>query len=205
MGVVSGDAAQIPVWIKLGYTVFVGVLVPVYLRHYGPANFLWFSDVALLGTALGLWLESSLAVSTMTVAVTLPEILWNVDFFACLFTGRAPLGMAAYMFDRRLPRYLRGLSLFHVVLPVLLLWSVARLGYDPRALLVQTISGTLLMILSYTLTAPSQNINWVFGPGSRPQRRLPPLVYVTIVIVSFPVLVYLPTHLLLEKLFPLAR
>jgi len=205
MGVVSGDAAQIPVWIKLGYTVFVGVLVPVYLRYYGPANFLWFSDVALLTTALGLWLESSLAVSTMTVAVTLPEILWNVDFFACLFTGRAPLGMAAYMFDRRLPRYLRGLSLFHVVLPVLLLWSVARLGYDPRALLVQTISGTLLMILSYTLTAPSQNINWVFGPGSRPQRRLPPLVYVTIVIVSFPVLVYLPTHLLLEKLFPLAR
>jgi hypothetical protein len=205
MGVVSGDAAQIPLWIKLGYTVFVGVLVPVYLRHYGPANFLWFSDVALLATAPGLWLESSLAVSTMTVAVTFPEILWNVDFFACLFTGRAPLGMAAYMFDRRLPRYLRGLSLFHVVLPVLLLWSVARLGYDPRALPVQTISGTLLMILSYTLTAPSQNINWVFGPGSRPQRRLPPLVYVTIVIVSFPVLVYLPTHLLLEKLFPLAR
>jgi hypothetical protein len=205
MGVVSGDADQIPLWIKLGYAVFVGVLVPVYLRHYGPANFLWFSDVALLATALGLWLESSLAVSTMTVAVTLPEILWNVDFFACLFTGRAPLGMAAYMFDRRLPRYLRGLSLFHVVLPVLLLWSVARLGYDPRALPVQTISGTLLMILSYTLTAPSQNINWVFGPGSRPQRRLPPLVYVTIVIVSFPVLVYLPTHLLLEKLFPLAR
>jgi hypothetical protein len=205
MGVVSGDADQIPLWIKLGYAVFVGVLVPVYLRHYGPANFLWFSDVALLATALGLWLESSLVVGTMTVAVTLPEILWNVDFLACLFTGRAPLGMAAYMFDRRLPRYLRGLSLFHVVLPVLLLWSVARLGYDPRALPVQTISGTLLMILSYTLTAPSQNINWVFGPGSRPQRRLPPLVYVTIVIVSFPVLVYLPTHLLLEKLFPLAR
>jgi hypothetical protein len=205
MGVVSGDAAQIPLWIKLGYTVFVGVLVPVYLKHYGPANFLWFSDVALLATALGLWLESSLVVSTMTVAVALPEILWNVDFFACLLTGRAPLGMAAYMFDRRLPRYLRGLSLFHVVLPVVLLWSVARLGYDPRALPAQTISGTLLMILSYTLTAPSQNINWVFGPGSRPQRRLCPLVYVTIVIVSFPVLVYLPTHLLLDKLFPTAR
>ena len=61
------------------------------------------------------------------------------------------------------------------------------------------------MILSYALTEPSQNINWVFGPGSRPQHRFPPLVYVTMVIVSFPVLVYLPTHLLLQKLFPLAR
>jgi hypothetical protein len=205
MAAVTGDVAQIPLWIKLGYTVFVAVLVPVYLKHYGPANFLWFSDVALLVTSLGLWAESPLILSTTTIAVALPEILWNVDFFARLFTGRAPVGMAAYMFDRRLPGYLRGLSLFHVALPILLLWSVARLGYDPRALTVQTVSGTLLMILSYTLTDPSENINWVFGPGSKPQRRLPPRVYVTMVIVSFPVLVYWPTHLLLTRLFPIAR
>jgi hypothetical protein len=196
---------QLPLWVKIGYTLFVAVLVPVYLRHYGPANFLWFSDVALLATVPGLWAESPLIVSAMTVAVGLPEILWNVDLLARLLTGRAPLGMVAYMFDRRLPRYLRGLSLFHVALPVLLVWSVARLGYDPRALLAQTVSGTLLMILSYALTSPTENINWVFGPGSKPQRRLPPLVYVTMVIVSFPVLVYLPTHLVLARLFPIAR
>ena len=196
---------QLPLWVKIGYTLFVAVLVPVYLRHYGPANFLWFSDVALLATVPGLWAESPLIVSAMTVAVGLPEILWNIDFLARLLTGRAPLGMAAYMFDQRLPRYLRGLSLFHVALPVLLVWSVARLGYDPRALLAQTVSGTLLMILSYALTSPTENINWVFGPGSKPQRRLPPLVYVTMVIVSFPMLVYLPTHLVLASLFPIAR
>ncbi|PYN87623.1 MAG: membrane-associated protein [Candidatus Rokuibacteriota bacterium] len=205
MAAVTGDAAQIPLWIKLGCAVFVAFLVPVYLKHYGPANFLWFSDVALLATSLGLWAESPLVLSTMTVAVALPEILWNLDFFARLLTGRAPLGMAAYMFDRRLPCYLRGLSLFHVALPILLLWSVGRLGYDPRALPVQTVSGTLLMILSYTLTDPSENINWVFGPGSKPQRRLPPRVYMTMVIVSFPVLVYWPTHLLLTRLLPIAR
>jgi len=196
---------QLPLWVKIGYTLFVAVLVPVYLRHYGPANFLWFSDVALLATVPGLWAESPLIVSAMTVAVGLPEILWNVDFLARLLTGRAPLGMVAYMFDRRLPRYLRGLSLFHVALPVLLVWSLARLGYDPRALLAQTVSGTLLMILSYALTSPTENINWVFGPGSKPQRRLPPLVYVTMVIVSFPMLVYLPTHLVLARLFPIVR
>jgi len=196
---------QLPLWVKIGYTLFVAVLVPVYLRHYGPANFLWFSDVALLATVPGLWAESPLIVSAMTVAVGLPEILWNIDFLARLLTGRAPLGMVAYMFDRRLPRYLRGLSLFHVALPVLLVWSLARLGYDPRALLAQTVSGTLLMILSYALTSPTENINWVFGPGSKPQRRLPPLVYVTMVIVSFPMLVYLPTHLVLARLFPIVR
>ena len=41
-------AGAIPLWIKIAYTLFVCVLVPFYLRFYGPMNFLWFSDVALL-------------------------------------------------------------------------------------------------------------------------------------------------------------
>lgn len=46
----SPGVTDIPLWIKITYTLFVCLLVPVYLRHYGPANFLWFSDVALLVT-----------------------------------------------------------------------------------------------------------------------------------------------------------
>jgi hypothetical protein len=193
--------AEIPLWLKIGYTVFVGVLVPIYVRHYGPANFLWYSDVALLAMVPGLWLESSLIASTMSVAVLLPETLWNLDFFARLAIGRAPLGLAAYMFDAELPRYLRALSLFHVALPVVLVWAVARLGYDGRALVVQTISGTVLFLLSYALTDPKANINWVFGPGAEPQRRMPPLLYLAALVVLFPLIVYGPTHLVLARLF----
>jgi hypothetical protein len=193
--------AEIPLWLKIGYTVFVGVLVPIYLHHYGPANFLWYSDVALLAMVPGLWLESSLIASTMSAAVLLPEILWNLDFVARLVTGRAPLGLAAYMFDARLPRYLRALSLFHVALPVVLVWAVARLGYDRRAVVVQTVSGSALFLLSYALTDPRDNINWVFGPGAEPQRCMPPLVYLTALVVLFPLVVYWPTHLVLSRLF----
>jgi hypothetical protein len=200
----TADTTQLPLWIKIGYTLFVAVLVPIYLKQYGPANFLWFSDVALLAMVPGLWAESPLIVSTMTVAVALPELLWNVDFFSRLLIGRAPLGMATYMFDQNLPRYLRGLSLFHVGLPILLLWSVARLGYDPRALPTQIVSGSILMILAYALTSPAENINWVFAAGSKRLEWLPPLAYVTMVIVSFPLFVYWPTHLVLMRLFPIA-
>ena len=201
----TSDATQLALWIKLVYTMFVVVLVPIYLKHYGPANFLWFSDVALLGMVPGLWAESPLIVSTLTVAVALPEVLWNLDFFARLLTGRAPLGMATYMFDASLPRYLRGLSLFHVVLPVLLVGTLTQIGYDSRALLVQTVLGTVLFLVCYTLTNPTDNINWVFGPGSKPQRRFSPRVYLTMIIVAFPVFVYWPTHLALVRLLPLAR
>jgi hypothetical protein len=199
------DATLIPLWIKIVYTLFVGVLVPVYLRHYGPTNFLWFSDVALLAMVPGLWAESRLIASTMMLAVGLPEMVWNLDFFARLIGGRSPLGLAAYMFDSNLPRLLRGLSLFHVVLPVLLAWTLTRLGYDPRALAVQTALGTLLIILSYTLTNPAENINWVFGPGAKPQRRVPGLVYLAAVMLFFPFGVYWPTHLVLLRVFRAAE
>jgi hypothetical protein len=161
--------------------------------------------VALLGMVPGLWLESPLIVSTLTVAVALPETLWNLDFFARLLTGRAPLGMATYMFDTTLPRFLRALSLFHVVLPVLMVWTLTRIGYDPRALLVQTVLGTSLFVLCYTLTKPSENINWVFGPGSKPQTWFSPLVYVVLITISFPLFVYLPSHFVLMRVMPAAQ
>jgi len=112
---VAGD--QIHLGIKLAYTLFLLVLVPVYWAHYGPKNFRWFSDIALLTTGATLWLESPLLASMMMLAVLLPELAWNLDFFGRLLTGHTMFGMSAYMFDARTPRYLRALSLFHVPLP----------------------------------------------------------------------------------------
>ncbi|HEV8291918.1 MAG TPA: hypothetical protein VGP94_08330, partial [Tepidisphaeraceae bacterium] len=74
-------AAQLPFWIKLLYTMFVCALIPVYWMQYGAKNFLWFSDIALLGALAALWLEDSLLASMMAVAVVVPELAWNVDFF----------------------------------------------------------------------------------------------------------------------------
>jgi len=201
---VISDTSQLPLWLKIGYTLFVGVLVPVYFKHYGPANFLWFSDIALLGMVPGLWAESPLIVSMMTLAVVLPEIVWNVDFFGRLLFGRAPFGLAGYMFDSRWSPFIRGLSLFHVGLPVVLVWALTQLGYDPRALSAQTVLGAIVLILSYLLTDPAENTNWVFGPGTKPQRWIAPPVYLAMVIVGFPLVIYWPTHLVLERLFVIA-
>ncbi|MCG3114587.1 MAG: hypothetical protein LLH30_02800 [Candidatus Manganitrophus sp. SA1] len=104
----------IPVWIKIATTLFVIVLVPVYWAHYGPANFLWFSDIALLTAVAALWLESRFLAGTMAVGVLLLELTWNINFFVRLLTGAAPIGLAGYMFDSSKPPYLRGLSLFHL-------------------------------------------------------------------------------------------
>ena len=190
-------AGEIPIWIKVAYTLMVAVIVPVYLAYYGPANFLWFSDVALIVTGVALWLESPLLVSMMTVGVLLPELLWNVTLFTRLVTGIRVSGLADYMFDTRIPKWIRALSLFHVVLPVLMLWMLHRLGYDPRALPAQTALAWVILPLTYAVTKPEDNINWVYGPGARPQRQISPPLYLAFVLIFFPLIVYVPTHLLL--------
>ena len=198
------EAALIPLWIKIVYTLFVCILVPVYWLEYGPQNFLWFSDIALLTTVAALWLESPLLASMMTVAVALPELAWNVDFFGRLLTGHHVLDLSRYMFDAQIPRYLRALSLFHVALPVLLVWMTHRLGYDRRALAAQTLLALIVLPLTYWITDPAENINWVHGPGSTPQTWLPPSAYLAMLLVFFPVVVYLPTHMLLLRFFRFA-
>jgi hypothetical protein len=187
----------IPPWIKILYTLFLCVLVPVYWIHWGPRNFLWFSDIALLVTAVALWLESALLASMMTLAIALPELAWNADFFGRLVTGRHLLGLSGYMSDARKPLFLRALSLFHVVLPILLLWTVHRLGYDPRALAFQTVAALVVLPVTYALTDPADNVNWVYGPGSKPQTWTSPRAYLALVMLFFPVVIYLPTHLVL--------
>ena len=59
--------ALIPLWLKIGYTLMAAVIVPAYWRAYGPVNFLWFSDIALLAMAAALWLKSRLLASMMAV------------------------------------------------------------------------------------------------------------------------------------------
>ena len=192
---------MIPLWLKLLYTGITVFILAVYFVKYGPRNYLWFSDIALILTGAALWLENSLLASMMAVGVLVPEVIWNAGFFWGLLTGKPIGGLAGYMFDRGKPLYLRALSLFHVHLPPLLVWLVWRLGYDADAWLAQTALAWVVLPLTYVLTEPEANINWVYGPLGKPQQRVPPLVYLALVMLFLALVVYLPTHLFLRVVF----
>jgi hypothetical protein len=202
----------IPLAWQLAYTGFMAVLIPVYLRQYGPTNFLYFCDIALLLTLAGIWLEDALLLSTAAVGILLAQLFWLLSFLAHL-CGRRISGMTDYMFETRRSRFLRGLSLFHGWLPVLLLYLLLHTGYDPRALPVWTALGTLLVLVCYFFMPPPSpqrglapvNINYVYGFDSdKPQAWMPRLAWLALVLVGFPLLLYLPAHLLLNWLMPAA-
>jgi hypothetical protein len=189
---------SVPVWLKLGYGIATPIIGAVYWRQYGPRNFLWLSDLALFSTTLSVLTESRFLASMPAVGVLPLELAWNAD----LVSGGRLIGLAGYMFDRRLPLWLRALSLFHVALPPTLLWMLHHFGYDRRALPAQTVLTWVALSTSYGLTREDENINWVFGPGPEPQQTVPPHVYFWLEMIVFPVVLLLPMHLLLRRIFP---
>ena len=190
-------------WIKIPYTIFVCVLVPFYWVERGPANFLWLSDIALLATVPALWMESRILASMMAVGVLLPELAWNMDFFLRLTAGFDVIGLNAtgYMFDSGYTRLFKIFSLFHVILPLLLLWMIYRLGYDRRAVYAQTLLVWVLLPVCYLVTDPERNLNWVFGIGNPPQTWVSGHMYLVLVMLAYPLLVFIPTHFILKAAF----
>jgi hypothetical protein len=203
-------ASRLPLWLKLAYTAFMAVLVPVYWRNYGPTNFIYFCDVALIITLVGIWIESPLLVSMCAVGILASQALWVVDFLSNLI-GVPLTGMTDYMFAADHSLFLRSLSLFHGWLPFLLVYLVWRLGYDRRALAAWTAVAWALVLICFFFMPPPRpdpgltpvNINYVWGMSdTAAQQWMPPAVWVAGLIVLLPVLLYVPVHFLLRRSMP---
>lgn len=205
----------IPLTAKWAVTVFLAVLVPVYLHTYGPTNFLWFCDAALLLTVAGMWLESSLLISMCCVGILLPQCLWLVDFGSHVM-GFHLLDLTGYMFDPHIPLFTRGLSLFHGWLPLLLVWLLFRVGYDKRALLAWTTLAAGLLLVCFLFTPPAGahpadpntpiNLNYVDGFNNlHPQTWVNQNLYVIGWLGVLWLAAFLPTHLILRRIFAVPR
>jgi hypothetical protein len=191
----------IPLWFKIAYTAFVLYIMAVWWKHYGWKNFLWFSDIAFIGAVPAMWLESAALASVLTVAVLIPELLWNVDYALRLALRRRITGLTDYMFESDRLLLLRGLSLFHVPLPLVLLWMIAAYGYDASVGLPGAVAlGAVVLPWSRILSTPEKNINWTYGFGAQ-RVRWPGWVYVPLLFVGFVLFVFLPTDWLLRVWF----
>ncbi len=188
---------RLPLWLKIGWTVWLMVWAPVYWRQYGTQNFLFFCDIGNVLIGIGLWLESPLIFSWQACGLLLFQALYTVDFFGALVFGRHFVGGTEYMFDPGLPLLIRGLSLFHVVTPPLLLWATWKLGYDALGWTLQALATWIVVPINY-FWRPQFDVNWARGPFFHEQHAVPGWVYLVGYLVAMPVLVYFPTHLLLQ-------
>ena len=172
--------------------------MPAYWSSYGPANFLWLCDAANFIVAVGLLLESPLILASQAVSVLVVSLVWTADVVARLLFGVHPVGGTEYMFDPGRPLALRLLSLFHVVMPVLLLWLIARLGYDRRGWKLQTLIAWTILPLSYLFGTRETNLNWLWRVFGREQTWMDPRLWLLVAMALYPLVLYLPTHAVLS-------
>ncbi|MCO8121991.1 hypothetical protein NHH03_09605 [Stieleria sp. TO1_6] len=205
-----GSASRVPSLLKWTYTAFTLVLAVYYWKEYGPTNFLYYCDVALFLGVAAVWTEKPIFASMAVVGITIPQLLWQVDFISSI-AGSSLVGMTDYMFDSGISLFARGLSFFHFWLPMLLLYLVYRLGYDRRAFFAWTVLAWALMLICYfllpgptdALSFPNQphNVNYVFGPnGDTAQTWMPAWAWLGCLLCGLPLLVFLPTHAVLSAL-----
>jgi hypothetical protein len=203
---------RVPIGLKIAYSAFMAVLVPVYWHNYGPTNFLYFCDVALILTLIAIWPENALLISACAVGILVPQAVWVVDFLV-RSTGTSLTGMTDYMFDADHSVFLRALSLFHGWLPFLLIYLVWRIGYDRRAFWTWTALAWVLLIVCFFLMPPPTanpgltpvNINYVWGlRDTVAQTWVPPYVWFAALLIGLPLLAFAPTHFLLARVMPKA-
>lgn len=194
-GIQTGSPPEVPLWLKGGFAAWLLVWVPFYWGWYGPENFLWFCDLGNFVIALALWRKSRLLFSWQAVSVLLVQTLWTIDLGGRLLVGKHPIGGSEYMFDPSIPVHIRLLSLFHGVIPFLLVWALRRYGYDRRGLWLQIATCWIVLPVCFIFLSPEKDINWVWGPFDRPQHVLSPGLYLLACMIGYPLVLYGPTHL----------
>jgi hypothetical protein len=196
----SPPRQEIPDWFRWLALLSLVLWFAAYWHAWGPANFLHLCDIAVILTCIGLYTNNPLLISSQAVSSVLIDVVWTLDVAARLILGRHLIGGTEYLFDATTPLWARLLSLFHIILPIILLWSVSRLGYDRRAWKLQSAILMPVLIASRFVT-PDQNLNFAVKDPFLHRSYGPAPTHLAITFLFLVFVVYFPTHLLFSRVF----
>jgi len=193
--------AKLPLWIRWIALVWLVFWFTVYWRDWGPLNFLHLCDISEIVACIGFATDSALLISSQAVASLLVDAAWALDAGWTVVFGRHLIGGTEYLFDPSHALWVRLLSLFHLVLPVLLLWAVHREGYDRRGFPLQ-LAIALPAFISSRFAPSALIINYAFSDPFFHRSLGPAPIHIIVVFLFMLFVPYLPTHLILKRLFP---
>ena len=196
---------KIPGWLRYVALLILILWFAAYWHVWGPANFLHLCDIAVILTCIGIDINSAFDFQSSRLLGP-HRYRWQLlDVAARLVFGRHLIGGTEYLFDATTPLWARLLSLFHVVLPIILLWSLARLGYDRRAWKLQSAILLPVLIASRFVT-PDQNLNFAVRDPFLHRSYGPAPTHLAITFLFLVFVVYFPSNLLFSRVFsPPAR
>jgi len=198
----STDSANpFPAWVRWSALIWLGVWLTIYLRFWGPTTFLFLCDIAVILTCVGLFTGNALLLSSQAVSSLVIDTAWALDIATKLIFDRHLIGGTDYFFDPNYPLWVRLFSLFHVVMPFLLIYGVRRTGYDRRALRLQFLIAAVAMIAS-RFAAAARNINFAHVDPILHRQWGPAPIHVAAMLAGLTIVIYIPTHAVLLRIFP---
>lgn len=191
---------KLPAAVRWGALIWLAVWIPAYWHAWGVANFLHLCDLAVFLTCIGLWTSNALLLASQAVSSIVVDLIWTADAASTFFLKHPLVGGTEYLLDPHIAHWIRLLSLFHVVLPALLLWALTKVGYDRSAWTLQTAIVVATFIAS-RFTNPAANINYAFRDPFWHRQLGPAPIHVLLCILAMAIVVYLPPHLVLLRVY----
>ena len=197
----SKDSANpFPAWVRWTALIWLGVWLTIYLKFWGATTFLFLCDIAVILTCLGLFTGNALLLSSQALSSLVIDTAWLLDIATKLIFNRHLIGGTDYFFDPKYPLWVRLMSCFHVVLPIVLITALRCTGYDRRALRLQFAIAAVAMIAS-RFADPYRNINFVFADPFLHRQWGPGPIHVAVTLLVLAIAIYLPTHVVLARIF----
>lgn len=182
-------------WVALAWLAF---FVPFGWTVHGGWNLVFFCDVAVILTCVGIARGNPLLLSSQALSVLVVQSGWTIDLVVRLYGGSGLIPGPNWMLNPEIALLYRIVSLYHAVWPLLLLWCLARLGYDRRAFGIAALLAAVL-VAAGRLAPAAMNVNCAHDLLGRSWQ--PGWLHVVIVVGALTVLVYGPTHIVLHLVF----
>jgi hypothetical protein len=185
-------------WFALAWLL---AYVPAWYATYGAWHFLFLCNLGVILTAVGLWFDQPLLLSSQAVAAPSIAALWLADAGWLLATGEHLHGGTAYMRDPAIPAIVRAMSLYHLAWPLLLAWCLRRTGHDRRGFPLQVAIVLGVFAIGLWVAPASENLNYVVAAPDAttpyPQPFARALLHLAILVVAC----YAPTEIALRRYF----
>jgi len=125
----------------------------------------WICYIGMIGIGLGCIIKNGELILSQLNILTIPLILWDIDFISFLITKQTIFGLADYFFEESsiMARMISLEHLFLIPLGVLALYLVKnKLNKRKNAWKISLIELTLLFIVLKIISISDKNVNCVF-------------------------------------------
>lgn len=145
------------------YLIFLSLLAfGNAFAHPEIASPIWFCYIAVLLMGLGLFYKKPGIIAAQVNIMAIPVLVWNIDFYHYLITGKTLWGITDYFFFSK-DSLSNFITLQHLyVIPIVLVFLYFLGSYRKDAWKLSFLELIAIFVLSWFFTIKAANVNCVF-------------------------------------------